>query len=139
MIQGFKEFISKGNVIDLAVAVVIGGAFGAIVTAFVDSIINPLIGVFVPSGSLDGWTIPIPGIFGTAQLGIGGLIMAIINFLVIALVVYAVLVYPMNRLRERQAAKLAAKSAPAGDAAPAPTTEELLAQIRDLLANQQAK
>jgi len=139
MIKGFRDFIAQGNVIDLAVAVVIGGAFGTIVTAFVDSIINPLIGVFVPSGSLDGWTIPIPGLFGTAQLGIGAIIMAIINFLIIALVVYLVLVYPMNRFKERQAARLAAKTGPAAEEAPAPTTEELLAQIRDLLANQQAK
>ncbi|MFP3813525.1 MscL family protein, partial [Bacillus sp. SIMBA_005] len=52
MFQGFKEFVMRGNVVELAVAVVIGGAFGAIVTAFVDNIVNPLLGAFVPTGSL---------------------------------------------------------------------------------------
>ncbi len=132
MFKGFKEFISRGNVIDLAVAVVIGGAFGAIVTAFVDAIINPLIGALVPSGSLASWTVTIPGIFDDAQLGLGAIIMAIINFVIIALVVYLALVYPMNKLKERAEAKAAKNAAPEEPAAP--TQEELLTQIRDLLA-----
>ncbi len=136
MIKGFREFITQGNVIDLAVAVVIGGAFGAIVTAFVDSIINPLIGALVPSGSLAGWTIRIPGIFADAQLGIGAIITAIINFVIIALVIYLVLVVPMNRYKERQAARAAAKAGPVEEVVAAPTTEELLTQIRDLLSQQ---
>ncbi|GAA4782347.1 large conductance mechanosensitive channel protein MscL [Microbacterium gilvum] len=135
MIQGFKDFISRGNVIDLAVAVVIGAAFGAIVTAAVDNLVNPLIGAFVPSGDLATWTIEIPGLFATAQLGIGAIISAIINFLAVAAVVYFALVLPMNKLNERRQAKLGvAEEAPA-----APTQEELLAEIRDLLASQSAK
>ncbi|MGW9114902.1 large conductance mechanosensitive channel protein MscL [Microbacterium sp. NPDC055683] len=135
MIQGFKDFISRGNVIDLAVAVVIGAAFGAIVTAAVDNLVNPLIGAFVPSGDLATWTIEIPGLFATAQLGIGAIISAIINFLAVAAVVYFALVLPMNKLNERRQAKLGvAEEAPA-----APTQEELLAEIRDLLAAQSAK
>jgi len=133
MLQGFKEFIQKGSVIDLAVAVVIGGAFGAIVTALVDSIINPLIGALVPTGDLASWTIAVPGVFATAEFGIGAIISAIINFLAIALVVYFALVMPMNRLKARREAREAAEAA----APPAaPTQEELLAEIRDLLAKQ---
>jgi len=129
MFQGFKEFVMRGNVVELAVAVVIGGAFGAIVTAAVDSIINPLIGAFVPSGDLAAWTITIPGIVDDAQLGIGAFISALINFIVIAAVVYFALVMPMNKLAERRARGQVAEDVP-------PTQEELLAQIRDLLAAQ---
>ncbi|WP_174150336.1 large conductance mechanosensitive channel protein MscL [Microbacterium halophytorum] len=132
MIQGFKEFIMRGSVIELAVAVIIGAAFTAIVTAIVDSVINPLIGAFVPSGDLAGWVIEIPGIFATAELGIGAIISAIINFLAVALVVYLALVVPMNKLAERRAAKNPVEDEPAGA-----TSEELLTEIRDLLAKQQ--
>jgi len=132
--KGFKQFITQGNVIDLAVAVVIGAAFGAIITAFVDAIINPIIGALVPSGDLAGWTIDFPGIFDEVHLGIGAIIAAAINFVLIALVIYLALVVPMNRYKDRQAAKAApVEEAPAG-----PTTEELLAEIRDLLAKQQS-
>lgn len=130
MLQGFKEFVMRGNVVELAVAVVIGGAFGAIVTAFVDYIVNPLIGAFVPTGDLAAWTITIPGIVSDAELGIGGIISALINFLVIALVIYLALVMPMNKMAERRAAKLGiVEEIP-------PTSEELLIEIRDLLAAQ---
>lgn len=130
MLQGFKEFVMRGNVVELAVAVVIGGAFGAIVTAFVDYIVNPLIGAFVPTGDLAAWTITIPGIVTDAELGIGGIISALINFLVIALVIYLALVMPMNKMAERRAAKLGiVEEIP-------PTSEELLIEIRDLLAAQ---
>lgn len=133
MLTGFKEFIMRGNVVELAVAVVIGGAFTMIVTAIVDYIINPLIGALVPTGDLAAWTITIPGIVEPAQLGIGAIISAIINFIAIAAVVYFALVMPMNKLAERRAAKN-----PVEEEAPAPTQEELLAQIRDLLAQKQA-
>ena len=105
MFQGFKEFIMRGSVIELAVAVVIGGAFTAIVNAFVEAIINPLIGAFVPAGDLAAWTITIPGIVTDAELGVGAIISAAINFIAIALVVYFALVMPMNKLAERRAAK----------------------------------
>ncbi|WP_110588291.1 large conductance mechanosensitive channel protein MscL [Microbacterium suaedae] len=127
MFQGFKEFIMRGSVVELAVAVVIGTAFTAIVTAFVEFIVNPLLGAFVPTGNLSEWVIEIPGIFATAQLGIGGIIQAIINFLAIALVVYLALVMPMNKLAARRAAGAPAEEIP-------PTQEELLTEIRDLLA-----
>ena len=132
MFQGFKQFILRGNVVELAVAVIIGAAFGAIVTALVDFIINPLIGAFVPTGDLAAWTITIPGIVADAQLGIGGIISAIINFLAIALVVYLAIVLPMNKIAERRAAGAPAEEIP-------PTTEELLAEIRDLLAEKNSR
>lgn len=127
MFQGFKEFILRGNVVELAVAVIIGAAFGAIVTAFVDYIINPLIGAFVPTGDLASWTVTIPGIVADAELGIGGILSAIINFVVIALVVYLAIVVPMNKVAERRAAGAPEEEIP-------PTSEELLTEIRDLLA-----
>lgn len=131
MFQGFKDFVMRGNVVELAVAVVIGAAFGAIVTAFVDYIVNPLIGALVPAGDLAAWTITIPGIVADAELGIGGIISALINFLAIALVVYLALVMPMNKIAERRAAKLPPEVADT-------TPEELLVEIRDLLAAQNA-
>ena len=132
MFQGFKQFILRGNVVELAVAVIIGAAFGAIVTALVDYVINPMIGAFVPTGDLAAWTITIPGIVADAQLGIGGIISAIINFLAIALVVYLAIVLPMNKIAERRAAGAPAEEIP-------PTTEELLAEIRDLLAEKNSR
>ncbi|MBN9213486.1 MAG: mechanosensitive ion channel protein MscL [Microbacterium sp. SCN 70-200] len=135
LVEGFKEFIAGGNVIELAVAVVIGAAFAAIVNAAVETIINPLIGAFVPSGDLSSWTIPIPGLFDTAELGIGALISAVINFLAIALVVYLFIVRPYNTFKERAAAKAGVAEE---EAAPLPTEQELLIQIRDLLEKQKS-
>ena len=125
MIKGFKEFIMRGNVIDLAVAVVIGAAFTAVVNAFVEGIINPLIGLFFRADSLNDLTI---GVFA-----VGAVIGAIINFLAVAVVVYFVFVFPMNKLKERQAAR-----AGATEAEELPTEQELLVQIRDLLEKQKS-
>ncbi len=133
MLQGFKDFITRGNVIDLAVAVIIGAAFTAIVTAVVENLVNPLIGALVPSGDLSDWVIEIPGVFAPASFGIGPIISAVINFLAVAAVVYFLLIVPMNTLAERRAAKLRVQE-PVEPAAP--TQEQLLAEIRDLLAAQ---
>jgi len=132
MIKGFKEFISKGNVIDLAVAVVIGAAFGAVVAAVVDALINPLIGALLGGADLtQALVVEIPTVAGgTAAISFGAILDALIKFFAIALVVYFVFVLPMNRLRERAARKQASvEEAPA-----APTETELLTEIRDLLA-----
>lgn len=130
MLQGFKDFIMRGNVIDLAVGVVIGAAFTAVVTAFSDNIINPLI---ASVGGADfsglGFRI-IPGNDATF-VDFGALITAIINFLLIAAVIYFALVMPMNKLDEAQK-----RRKDVNPEAPAPTEQELLADIRDLLANQ---
>ncbi|AZS37440.1 Large-conductance mechanosensitive channel [Microbacterium lemovicicum] len=131
MIKGFKEFILRGNVIDLAVAVVIGAAFTAIIGALVEGLITPLIGVIFQLGDLSGWVWTVPTLSGsTATFTIGNIVTAIINFVAVAAIVYFVFVFPMNHWKERQAARagVAAQETP-----PAPTETELLVQIRDLL------
>ena len=134
MIQGFKDFILRGNVIDLAVAVVIGGAFTAIVTAIVDSIITPLISLFFQADAAGNFGPQLTGIYGqTVTFPLGTLISAIISFLAVALVVYFAFVVPMNKFKERQARK-----AGVVEEEPAPTEQELLVQIRDLLEKNKA-
>lgn len=132
MIKGFKEFILRGNVIDLAVAVVIGAAFTAIVNAIVTGLINPLIALVFQADSLNDIVIAVPNVRGgTTDFGIGLILAAIINFLAVAVVVYFVFVYPMNRVKDRAAAKAGVTAA---DEEPKlPTEQELLVQIRDLL------
>ncbi|RLK47349.1 large conductance mechanosensitive channel protein MscL [Microbacterium telephonicum] len=135
MIKGFKEFITRGNVIDLAVAVVIGAAFTAIINALVAGFINPLIGLVFQTGNLDKWVISVPTLFGnTSDFAIGSIISAAISFLAVAVVVYFVLVYPMNRWKERQAAKAGVVETVEE---PLPTEQEILIQIRDLLQQNQ--
>jgi large conductance mechanosensitive channel len=136
MIKGFRDFILRGNVIDLAVAVVIGAAFTAIVNVLVSALINPLIGLFFKADSLDKAlqvTVPTLG-GGTSTFSFGAIIGAVINFLAVALVVYLVFVMPMNHVRERAAAKAGVEEAP--EEAPLPTEQQLLIQIRDLLERQ---
>ena len=129
MIQGFKEFITKGNVIDLAVAVVIGGAFTAIVNAVVSAIITPLVSLFFDADSTGKVGITVEGLYGQeVTFPIGDLISALISFFAVALVVYFVFVMPMNRYKERQAAKN-----PAVEEETLPTEQELLIEIRDEL------
>ena len=133
MIQGFKEFILRGNVIDLAVAVVIGAAFTLIVNSIVAGIINPLIALIFQADSLDGVVWTVTGLSGNEVVfAIGAIIGAIINFLAVAVVVYFVFVYPMNRAKERAAAKAGISEEEASNL---PTEQELLLQIRDLLAS----
>ncbi|QAY73348.1 large conductance mechanosensitive channel protein MscL [Agromyces protaetiae] len=134
MFKGFKEFILRGNVIELAVAVVIGAAFTAVVNSIVTNLINPLIGAIFRADSLDtAFIVAIPTVDGgESKLAFGAIIGAIISFLVVALVVYFVFVLPMNTLKERTEAKRKA-----GEPATAEEPEDelaLLAQIRDLLA-----
>ena len=126
VVKGFKDFILRGNVIDLAVAVVIGAAFGAIVTAFTSNIINPLVAALGGANSPGlGYTL-VEG--NTAsRIDFGAVITAAINFLIVAAVVYFVLVLPMNKLKERR--KTGKEEGQAE-----PTDVELLTEIRDLLA-----
>lgn len=135
MIKGFKEFILRGNVIDLAVAVVIGAAFTGIVNAIVSGLINPLIALIFQAESLNDVVIAVPNIRGTTtDFGIGLIIGAVINFLAVAVVVYFVFVMPMNHWKKRQEARAGTATEAAAD--PVPTEQELLMQIRDLLASQ---
>ncbi|AJE32625.1 large-conductance mechanosensitive channel [Corynebacterium humireducens NBRC 106098 = DSM 45392] len=129
MFQGFKEFIMRGNVIDLAVAVVIGGAFTAIVTAFTDNLINPLI-ASLGNNDMSGLGFHIVSGNDATFLDFGAVITAAVNFLLIAAVVYFVIVAPMNKLNEIAAAKRGIKQ---DEEEPQPTDVELLTEIRDLL------
>ena len=134
MIKGFKEFILRGNVIDLAVAVVIGAAFTVIVNAIVAGLINPLIALIFQADSLDSVVWTVTGLTGNeVSFAFGAILGAIINFLAVAVVVYFVFVYPMNRVKERAAAKAGIVEEEASEL---PTEQELLLQIRDLLATQ---
>lgn len=135
MLKGFKDFILRGNVIDLAVAVVIGAAFTAIVSVLVESVFNPIIGALFNAEDLKKTLIvPIPTTSGgTADILFGAVIAAVIQFVIVAAVVYFALVLPINRLSKIAFAKQKADE----NATPAdvpPTQEELLIQIRDLLA-----
>lgn len=128
MLQGFKDFISRGNVIDLAVGVVIGGAFAAVVDGLVKGILNPLIaGIFGQPNFNDVLAFNL----GEATVMPGLLITAAIQFLLTAAGIYFMVVVPMNKLAEMKAAKTTAEP----EAAPELSTEEkLLVEIRDLLA-----
>jgi len=101
MVKGFKDFLMRGNVVDLAVAVVIGAAFGAVVTAFVGGIINPLIAAIFgqPDISRVG-----NFVLNEAQFSVGSVLQAIVNFLLVAAAVYFAVVVPMNHLQERRKA-----------------------------------
>jgi large conductance mechanosensitive channel len=135
MLKGFKDFIMRGNVIDLAVAVVIGAAFTAIVNTVVSSIITPLISIFWKPDENGVPGIPVPDLYGgSVTFPVGDLINAIISFLAVAVVVYFVFVMPMNTWKARQAAKAGVAE---GREQKLPTEQELLIQIRDLLAQQQ--
>ena len=125
MFKGFKDFILRGNVVDLAVAVVIGAAFGSIVTAFTQRILQPLINAITPPES-PGFGIQIvPGKEST-YIDVASLITATLNFVIVAAVVYFLIVLPLNSLKERR--KRGEEAGPAE-----PTDVELLIEIRDLL------
>lgn len=131
MLKGFKDFILRGNVIDLAVAVVIGAAFTTIVTAFTSSIIQPLINAIAPP-SVGGLGVTIVAGRDNTYVDFAALVAAAINFLLVAAVVYFVIVYPMNALKERRR-----RGEEPGQAEP--TDVELLIEIRDLLAARQGE
>jgi large conductance mechanosensitive channel len=127
VIKGFKEFIMRGNVVDLAIAVVIGAAFGAVVTALVADLLTPLLAAIGGQPDFNALTFTV----NHSKFFYGAFINAVIAFLFIAAAIYFVVVLPLNKIAERRAAKLAA-----GEPDPAPKPEEvlLLEQIRDLLA-----
>jgi len=129
MLKGFKDFILRGNVVDLAVAVVIGAAFGTIITAFTGKIIQPLINAITPASS-PGLGVTIIAGKDSTYVDFAALITALINFLLVAAVIYFVIVLPLNTIKERR--KRGEEMGPAE-----PTAVELLAEIRDLLQAQQ--
>lgn len=128
VLKGFKDFILRGNVIELAIAVVIGTAFTAVVAAFTGYVIKPIIASFGGS-SVDGLTIQLVNGNAASIIDFGALITAIITFLITAAVVYFIFVVPMNTLSER---RRRGEVQVAAD----PTELELLVEIRDLLKTQ---
>lgn len=132
VIKGFREFILRGNVIDLAVAVVIGAAFTAVINSIVSSIINPLIEIFWKPDANGKTGITVSGMWGPVTFPISDLINAVIAFVAVAVVVYLVFVHPMNVMKERAAAKQGLPEQPESLSSEA----ELLVQIRDLLEKQ---
>lgn len=136
MVREFRDFIMRGNVLELAVGIVIGVAFGAVVTSFVDDLISPIIGLFLggidfsnifinlSGGSYD--TLAEAQAAGAATLNIGLFINALLNFLIVSFVVFLI-------VKAYNASQAQKEEAPAGP--PVPTREEeLLEEIRDLLA-----
>ena len=141
MLSEFKDFIAKGNVMDMAVGIIIGAAFTAIVASLVADLINPIIGLAmggvdftnmyaVLSGTVaEGASLEAARESGAAVFAYGSFIMAVINFLIIAFVVF-MLVRNVNKIKDAAAKEEeAAEEAPAG-----PTELDLLAEIRDALA-----
>ncbi len=132
--EEFKTFISKGNVLDMAVGVIVGGAFGAITSTLVGKIITPLLAWIFGTPNTDALNITLREATEEAEaivLGLGDFVGAIINFLVIALVLFSV-IKAMNKARElAEKAKKKEEEEKAAEAAadPKPTTEELLTEI----------
>ena len=111
MMSGFRQFILRGNVIDLAVAVVIGGAFGAVIAALVKDLLTPLIGALVGKPDFSALVLTING----SQFLIGDFLNAVISFLLIAAAVYFAIVVPVNAINARRNR---------GEAPPDPTTKK---------------
>ncbi len=128
LLEEFKAFITKGNIIDMAIGVIIGGAFSGLVTSLLDNLISPIIGCF-SVGGINGLSIKI----FNAELKYGAFIMDVINFLIMAAVVFLIMKAVTAIINK--AKKPAAPPAP-----PAPSKEEvLLTEIRDLLKAQSEK
>ena len=137
--EEFKAFVMRGNVMDMAIGVIIGGAFGAITTALVSNVITPLLAFLFNSPNPDALNITLRAATEDTEalvLGLGTFIGAIINFLVIALVLFSV-IKAINKARDlaEKATKKEEEDAAAEEEAaePAPTTEELLAAILEEL------
>lgn len=124
MLQGFKEFIARGNAIDLAVGVIIGGAFTPIVTA-VTNVILGIVGAIFGAPNFDA--VGQFSLNGSYPIQPGAILTAIINFLLVAVALYFFIVVPMNKLAARRKQESAEPAAPADDV-------RILTEIRDLLA-----
>ena len=130
MLEGFKKFIMRGNVMELAVAVIIGGAFTAIVTAFTSGIVEPLLAAVGGSPEF-GMGFHLREGNDATFVNIGAVLTAAVNFLIIAAVIYFIMIMPMNKLAEMNARRKGIEPEEA-----AATETELLAEIRDLLVEQ---
>ena len=138
MLQEFKAFIAKGNVMDMAVGIIIGAAFTAIVTSLVGDLINPIIGLFTGGIDFTGWFYALDGgdyptlaaaeEAGAPVFAIGRFVMAVINFLIIAFVVF-MLVKMVNRIKDAAEKE----QAPVEEAPKGPSELDILVEIRDAL------
>ncbi|MBR5355498.1 MAG: large-conductance mechanosensitive channel protein MscL [Lachnospiraceae bacterium] len=123
----FKEFVAKGNILDMAIGVIIGGAFGKIVTSLVNDVLMPLIGII--TGGIDFTTLSVQ--VGDAELLYGNFIQSVIDFLIVALCIFFItkaIAKASSKLKKKEEEEKAAEPAK-------PTSEELLTEIRDLLKN----
>ena len=124
MLRGFRDFLMRGNVVDLAVAVIIGAAFGGVVSAFADDFVGGIIGAIGGSPDFGAAGVTVNG----SKIVYGSTVTALINFVIVAAVIYFLIVTPMQRLQERM------RRGDADADTPAPTDEaRLLTEIRDLL------
>lgn len=143
MIKEFRDFIAKGNVMDMAVGIIVGAAFTAIVTSMVGDIINPIIGIITGGTDFSGNYLVLNGVelapgtslnaardAGANVFAWGSFLSAVINFFIIAFVVF-LLVKMVNRIKAAAVHTQKAEESAAG-----PSQEALLAEIRDLLADQ---
>ena len=132
----FKEFIARGNVLDLAVGVIIGGAFSSITSSLTSDVIMPLVSIFLGGVDFSAMKLTLPNLFGVVTetpntLNYGNFINAIINFIIMAFVVFCIVKF-FNNLHRKKEETPAAPPAP-----PEPSNEEkLLTEIRDLLKEQ---
>ena len=136
MIEGFKKFISRGNMIDMAVGVVMGGAVTAVVTAIVDNLINPFIAMIFGKQDMSGL---LAFTYRNATISFGAILGALINFLIIAVAVYFFILVPINKFRDMSQSLLHKKGAEATEEekkelSPEEQTVLLLQEIRDDLA-----
>ena len=129
MLRGFRDFLMRGNVVDLAVAVIIGAAFGGVVSAFADDFVGGIIGAIGGSPDFGAAGVTVNG----SKIVYGSTVTALINFVIVAAVIYFLIVTPMQRLQERM------RRGDADADTPAPTDEaRLLTEIRDTLREQSA-
>lgn len=132
MVQEFKEFAMRGNVVDMAVGIVIGAAFGKIVSSFVDDVLMPPVGLLLGNTEFDNLALTLKAATAEAEavtLNYGAFVQTLLDFLIIAFAIFMV-IKAMNRMKRREAKQ-------EEPAAPEPSKEEqLLAEIRDLLRRQ---
>ena len=125
MIKEFKEFISKGNIMDMAVGIIIGGAFTKIVTALVEAILMPVIGIICGGKSVEDMSVMV----GNASIGYGAFLQAIIDFLLVALVLFMIL----KAFNKAKSVVVKEEEEAPAEPEPVPADVELLTEIRDLL------
>ncbi len=132
MLKEFRDFIARGNVMDMAVGIIMGAAFTAIVTSMVDDLVNPIIGFFIGGIDFSDMVLRFGEGENAAAIRYGAFINAVIKFAIVAWVVF-LLVKAVNRVKEAAMAEI---EEPEAEEPEAPSSEQLLAEIRDLMKDQ---